>query len=134
MSRWQRYAPIIIFGLLLMIEPLTFEENSSIPSIRCEDCHGGGVQPFTLSVAFRPLQRSIIGPIVGADAVRAYAYETLMRVFKRVSAGSILSRAPHERRYAFDQGCRVRTLTLTMQLGLADSQAQLSIDFMACPI
>jgi len=110
-----------------MIEPLTFEENSSI---RCEGCHGGGVQPFALSVAFRP----IIGPIVGAEAVRSYAYETLMRVFKRVSAGSILSRTPHERRYAFDQGCGVRTLTLTMQLGLADSQAQLSIDFMPCPI
>lgn len=121
MTRWERYAyvPIVIFGLLLMIEPLILDENSPA---RCKGCHGDVVQPFAFSMTFRP--------IIEVKAGRPYADETLARGLREEPSGSVLSKATNENRHAFHQDCGVRALTLTAQLGLADPGAQLSINFM----
>jgi EAL domain-containing protein (putative c-di-GMP-specific phosphodiesterase class I) len=69
-------------------------------------------------------------PIVDIQAGKVFAYEALVRGVNNESAGSILSQVTPENRYAFDQGCRVKAITLAAQLGLADSGARLSINFL----
>jgi EAL domain-containing protein (putative c-di-GMP-specific phosphodiesterase class I) len=46
-------------------------------------------------------------------------------------AGSVLSRVTPENRYAFDQSCRIKAIELAGRLGLKDSGASLSINFIA---
>jgi EAL domain-containing protein (putative c-di-GMP-specific phosphodiesterase class I) len=102
-----------------MIQGMILEET---PSLTCEGCRGGVAQPFPFSMAFQP--------VVNVDTGRAYAYEALVRGPKGESAGSVLGQVTQENRYAFDQACRVRALTLAAELGLAETGAQLSINFM----
>ena len=69
-------------------------------------------------------------PIVDVEAYRVYAYEALVRGTEGQSAYSILSQVTPENRYAFDQGCRVKAITLAAELGLEATGARLSINFM----
>ncbi len=69
-------------------------------------------------------------PIVDTEARRVFAYEALVRGPEGQSAGSILSQVTDENRYAFDQYCRVKAITLASQLHLAQTGAMLSINFM----
>ena len=69
-------------------------------------------------------------PIVDVSTGRAYAYEALVRGPQGESAYSVLSQVTETNRYAFDQLCRVKAITLATKLGLVEMGARLSINFM----
>ena len=69
-------------------------------------------------------------PIVDVNTRSVFAYEALVRGLQGQGAGSILSQVTPENRYAFDQNCRVKAITLAAQLGLPSTGAHLSINFM----
>lgn len=92
------------------------------PSSSCGACKNGVAQPFPFSMAFQP--------IVDVSLYRVYAYEALVRGLNGEGAYSVLSQVTPENRYAFDQACRVKAISLAAQLGLADTGARLSINFM----
>ncbi len=87
----------------------------------CTACKDGITQPMPFSMAFQP--------IVDVEANRVFAYEALVRGPQNESAYSVLSQVTEENRYSFDQSCRVRAITLASQLGLAQTGAHLSINF-----
>jgi EAL domain-containing protein (putative c-di-GMP-specific phosphodiesterase class I) len=68
-------------------------------------------------------------PIVDVRTQQVFAYEALVRGPEGQSAGSILGQVTDENRYAFDQHCRVKAITLASQLHLAQTGAMLSINF-----
>jgi EAL domain-containing protein (putative c-di-GMP-specific phosphodiesterase class I) len=69
-------------------------------------------------------------PIVDVDTKSVYAYEALVRGRGDNSAWGVLEKVTPENRYAFDQHCRVKAIELASALGLAESGARLSINFM----
>ena len=69
-------------------------------------------------------------PIIDVQAATVYAYEALVRGIEGQSAASVLGQVTEENRYAFDQSCRIKAITLASQLGLAETGAMLSINFM----
>jgi EAL domain-containing protein (putative c-di-GMP-specific phosphodiesterase class I) len=69
-------------------------------------------------------------PIVDTDSETVYAYEALVRGLKGEPASSIMCQVNESNRYAFDQGCRVQAITQASRLGLAQTGAKLSINFM----
>ncbi len=94
--------------------------NPSTPA--CSACKDGAESPFPFSMAFQP--------IVDLDTDTVFAYEALVRGTEGQGAGTILSQVTDENRYAFDQNCRVRALTLASRLNLPATGAHLSINFM----
>ena len=68
-------------------------------------------------------------PIVDLRSNGIFAYEALVRGPNGESAGSILSQVTEQKRYKFDQGCRVRAVELASALGLPATGASLSINF-----
>jgi EAL domain-containing protein (putative c-di-GMP-specific phosphodiesterase class I) len=68
-------------------------------------------------------------PIVDVNTGKVFAYEALVRGDRGESAGSILGQVTKANRYAFDQSCRVKAISLAAQLHLSDTCAQLSINF-----
>lgn len=90
--------------------------------VKCGACKDGVEQPFPFSMAFQP--------IVDVEAGKVFAYEALVRGPERQSAGWVLGQLTEHNRYAFDQHCRVRAISLASQLGLAKQGASLSINFM----
>lgn len=69
-------------------------------------------------------------PIVDVETGTPYAYEALVRGPNGEGAESVLSRVTPANRYAFDQQCRVKAITLAARAGLAESGARLSINFL----
>lgn len=69
-------------------------------------------------------------PIVNVKTGHVYAYEALVRGPGGESAYSVLSQVTEENRYAFDQSCRVQAITIASALGLAETGAKLSINFL----
>jgi EAL domain-containing protein (putative c-di-GMP-specific phosphodiesterase class I) len=69
-------------------------------------------------------------PIVNVCSGSVYAYEALVRGVEGQSAAFILGQVTEENRYAFDQSCRIKAITLASKLGLAETGAMLSINFM----
>jgi EAL domain-containing protein (putative c-di-GMP-specific phosphodiesterase class I) len=69
-------------------------------------------------------------PIVDVTSNSVFAYEALVRGPEGQSALSVLSQVTEQNRYAFDQNCRVKAITLAARLGLAEAGAHLSINFM----
>jgi EAL domain-containing protein (putative c-di-GMP-specific phosphodiesterase class I) len=69
-------------------------------------------------------------PIVDARTQTIFAYEALCRGPNGESAFTVLSQVTDQNRYAFDQNCRVKAISLASQLGLPASGARLSINFM----
>jgi EAL domain-containing protein (putative c-di-GMP-specific phosphodiesterase class I) len=88
----------------------------------CNACKDGHNEPFPFTMAFQP--------IVNVETGRVYAYEALARGPEKQSAGFVLSQVNDQNLYSFDQSCRVKAITLAAQLGLAQSGAMLSINFM----
>lgn len=74
---------------------------------------------FTISMAFQP--------IVDLPGERIFAHEALVRGPNGESAGSVLAKVDTERRYAFDQACRVTAIETAAEIGLGEL---LSINFM----
>lgn len=99
---------------------------SSVPVLheqtRCHACKDGVDAPFPFTMAFQPIVNIATGSV--------YAYEALVRGPHNEPAGEILSRLTPENLYSFDQNCRVRAIELASRLGLADTGARLSINFM----
>ena len=69
-------------------------------------------------------------PIVDVQSQKVFAYEALVRGVEGQSAAFILAQVTEENRYAFDQSCRVKAITLASRLGLVETGAMLSINFM----
>ena len=69
-------------------------------------------------------------PIVDVEAKTVFAYEALVRGPEGQGAGWVLEQVTMENRYRFDQSCRVTAITLAAKLGLAETGASLSINFM----
>ncbi|MGI4853381.1 MAG: EAL domain-containing protein [Janthinobacterium lividum] len=69
-------------------------------------------------------------PIVNVATGRVYAYEALIRGVHGESAYSVLSQVTEQNRYAFDQSCRVKAISVASQLRLQDTGALLSINFL----
>jgi len=88
----------------------------------CGACKDGVEPPFAFSMAFQP--------IVDLGAKEVFAYEALVRGPQGESAGTILNRVTPDNRYAFDQSCRVRAIELAARLGLPETGAGLSINFL----
>ena len=87
----------------------------------CGDCSSGLIAPFPFSMAFQP--------IVDVVAGRVHAYEALVRGPAGEPAVTVLSQVTRANRYAFDQFCRVKAIELASRLGMVESGATLSINF-----
>lgn len=88
----------------------------------CEGCRSGGELDFGFSMAFQPIYD------VGAE--RVWGYEALIRGLGGEGAYSVLSKVTPEKKYLFDQSCRVKAIELASRLFPAGSDLQLSINFM----
>ena len=85
---------------------------------RCRACRTDvALPPFTM--AFQP--------IVDIETAETYAYEALVRPLGGGSAYDVLSQITDENRYAFDQACRVKAITLAARLEMS---SLLSINFL----
>lgn len=84
----------------------------------CRACREPGLAPeFTM--AFQP--------IVDLHSGEVYAHEALVRPVGGGSAQQVLEQITERNRYAFDQACRVKAISLAAQLGM---QSLLSINFL----
>ena len=90
-------------------------------SSACGACSEGSAPPFPFSMAFQP--------VVDVAAGRIYAYEALVRGPEGESAASVLGKVTPANRYAFDQSCRTKAIALASRLGLHQTGASLSINF-----
>lgn len=88
----------------------------------CGACREGVEEPFPFTMAFQP--------IVDVFSGNVYAYEALARGPEKQSAAYVLAQVNDKNRYAFDQSCRVKAITLASRLNLAATGAMLSINFM----
>lgn len=79
-------------------------------------------EPFPFSMAFQP--------IVDVAADSTYAYEALVRGPRGEPAETILSQVDAENSHAFDQCSRVKAITMAAGLGLIETGARLSINFL----
>ncbi len=91
------------------------------PHTQCGACREGISPPFDFTMAFQP--------VVDLAARRVYAYEALIRGPRGESAAKMLGKVTPANRYAFDQSCRIKAITLASQLGLLATGASLSINF-----
>ncbi len=89
---------------------------------KCSACSNSVSKPMPFTMAFQP--------IVNVATGNVYAYEALVRGPNGEGAGSVLSQLTPENRYNFDQSCRVEAITLASRLGLVESGAALSINFL----
>lgn len=89
---------------------------------KCSACKDGVAKPMEFSMAFQP--------IVNVETGNVYAYEALVRGPNGEGALSVLSQVTPENRYSFDQSCRVQAITLASRLGLVETGAALSINFL----
>ena len=88
----------------------------------CAGCRDGEALSFDFSMAFQP--------IVDLETGAPFAYEALVRGTNGEGAGTILSRVTAETRYAFDQKCRVKAIETAARVGLLETGARLSINFL----
>jgi EAL domain-containing protein (putative c-di-GMP-specific phosphodiesterase class I) len=94
------------------------EDVARAPKVVCKACRTEAeVPPFTM--AFQP--------IVDIEHRSIYAYEALVRPEHGGSAYDVLSQITETNRYAFDQACRVKAITLASRLGMT---SMLSINFL----
>ena len=87
----------------------------------CVGCRESA-EDFGLAMAFQP--------IVDVEEERVVAYEALVRGANGEGAGEVLGRVTEENRYAFDQQCRVAAIEQSVEAGIVDTGARLSINFL----
>jgi EAL domain-containing protein (putative c-di-GMP-specific phosphodiesterase class I) len=85
---------------------------------RCSACRTDVAVP-AFTMAFQP--------IIDIETAEVYAYEALVRPIGGGSAYDVLRQITEENRYAFDQGCRVKAITLAAHL---EMNILLSINFL----
>ena len=91
------------------------------PGEACGACADGIKPPFEFTMAFQPMVDLALG--------RIYGYEALVRGPAGEAAATVLDQVTTSNRYAFDQSCRVKAITLATDLGLYKTGASLSINF-----
>jgi EAL domain-containing protein (putative c-di-GMP-specific phosphodiesterase class I) len=69
-------------------------------------------------------------PIVDLETMEPFAYEALVRGLGGEPAGEVLGRVTSGNRYAFDQKCRVKAIETAVRIGILDTDARLSINFL----
>ena len=89
----------------------------------CAGCRDGAAFDTPFTMAFQPMVDLAGGGV--------FAYEALVRGPERQGAATVLACVDETNRYAFDQQCRVKAVTLAAQLGLANlGESLLSINFL----
>lgn len=88
----------------------------------CTGCRDGEGFQIPITMAFQP--------IVDVSTGDVFAHEALVRGANGEGAGHVLAQVTDETRYTFDQQCRVAAIELAAQLKLADTAANLSINFL----
>jgi EAL domain-containing protein (putative c-di-GMP-specific phosphodiesterase class I) len=89
----------------------------------CDGCRRGTGLDFQLAMAFQP--------ILDADrGGRVMAQEALVRGPDGQGAGWVIDQVSPEGLYAFDQACRVAAIEEASRLRLAETGAQLAINFL----
>ena len=88
----------------------------------CRGCRDGVNFEMPFAMAFQP--------IVDTQTGRPFAYEALIRGTDGSGAASVLSRVTEENRYSFDQACRVKAIETALAVGIMESDARLSINFL----
>ena len=88
----------------------------------CEGCRDGAAFTHPFSMAFQP--------IVDLATGETWAHEALVRGVAGEGAMSVLSQVDDRSRYAFDQQCRVKAITLAAKLDMAAAGSRLSINFL----
>jgi EAL domain-containing protein (putative c-di-GMP-specific phosphodiesterase class I) len=90
--------------------------------VACQNCRESSRLDFEFSMAFQP--------IYDAVAERVWGYEALVRGMAGESAFDVLSNVSEDKKYRFDQDCRVKAIELAARLFPADHDLKLSINFM----
>lgn len=90
-------------------------------AVSCGSCKDGVEMPFPFTMAFQP--------IVDVESRTVFAYEALVRGMEGQGAAWVLEQVTAENRYRFDQSCRVTAIKMAAELGLAETGASLSINF-----
>lgn len=91
-------------------------------SARCQGCRDGQDFQTRFSMAFQP--------IVDVSSGALFAYEALVRGCEGQGAFEVLSKVDDTNRYAFDQACRVTAIETATRIGIVETGALLSINFM----
>ena len=88
------------------------------------DCHecANAKAPFVFKTAYQP--------IVDLDHDKVFAYEALVRGPSGEGAATVLDQITDSNRYAFDQSSRRQAIENSVALGLLQTGAALSINFM----
>jgi diguanylate cyclase (GGDEF)-like protein len=101
--------------------PRSAAPAASDRSDHCGACIDGIAKPFPFSMAFQP--------IVDIAKRTVFAYEALVRGPGNEGAMEVLGKVTTRNRYAFDQSCRITAIRLAAELGLHETGASLSINF-----
>ncbi|MEM7752403.1 MAG: EAL domain-containing protein [Pseudomonadota bacterium] len=91
-------------------------------SIKCTACRNGKAFDVPITMAFQP--------IVSISTGQVFAYEALVRGLDERGAVLIFEAVSDQTIYAFDQKCRVTAIEWADRLGVADTGALLSINFL----
>jgi EAL domain-containing protein (putative c-di-GMP-specific phosphodiesterase class I) len=92
--------------------------STPLKPVGCRACREPGTAPdFTM--AFQP--------IIDSESGEVFAHEALVRPVGGGSAYEVLSQITAENRYAFDQACRVKAISLAAALGM---RSLLNINFL----
>ncbi|UAB73214.1 EAL domain-containing protein [Vibrio sp. SCSIO 43132] len=95
------------------------EPKNSFKAYGCQRCANASDLGFELTMAFQP--------IVSTQSQTIFGYEALVRGTKNESAISVMSQVTEEKKYAFDQQCRVKAISMAAKLGMTSI---LSINFL----
>ncbi len=93
----------------------------TVPTAECGLCRRGAYD-FPLTMAFQP--------IVDVGRQEVFAYEALVRGPNGENAGSVIGAITENLLYGFDQACRMIAIEQATALGLVNTSAALSINFM----
>jgi len=85
----------------------------------CSDCLNGTALDFDFTMAFQP--------IVDVSTRTVFAQEALARGIGNLPANTVFQNVNDDNRYAFDQACRVKAVSLAARLNIT---SLLSINFM----